>query len=163
MAALEDIVEGLAPRLLRYCLGRCGDAGTAEEAAQDGLAALVQRWRRHGPPDSPEAFAFAVARRRLGRATFRQRLLAPLDVLSGRADVGPNPERNASGREEFGKMLEALRGLPQIERDALLLVAAAELSLAEAAAVTGSTVGAVKMRVHRARKHLMRELEGVTL
>jgi RNA polymerase sigma-70 factor (ECF subfamily) len=154
VAALDEIVEEIAPRLLRFCLGCCGDVATAEEAAQDGLAALVQRWRRHGPPDSPQAFAFTVARRRLGRAKFRQRFLAPLEVLSGRADAGPNPEQTTSGREELGKMLQALREISEIEREALLLVAAAELSLAEAAAVTGSTVGAVKMRVHRARRHL---------
>jgi len=52
---LESEVEEIAPRLLRYCLGEIGDRGLAEEAAQEGLTALVQRWRRQGPPESPAA------------------------------------------------------------------------------------------------------------
>jgi hypothetical protein len=36
----------------------------AEDIAHDALTGLVRRWRNHGPPDSPEAFAFAIAKRR---------------------------------------------------------------------------------------------------
>jgi len=65
---LEDVVTVLAPRVLRYCLGRVGEVGLAEEVAQDALVALVRRWRWRGAPESPEAFVFAVARRRAFRA-----------------------------------------------------------------------------------------------
>ena len=116
MMTLEEVVEELAPRLLRYCRGSCDDAGMAEEAAQDGLAALVQRWRRHGPPESPEAFAFTVARRRLRRGIFRRRLLAPMELVMDRSDSAPNPEVTAGDRVEVGQVLMALNSLPEIER-----------------------------------------------
>lgn len=38
---LITVVEALAPGLLRYCLGRSGNAALAEGAAQEALAALV--------------------------------------------------------------------------------------------------------------------------
>ena len=76
---LETVVRQLAPGLLRYCAARTRDRGLAEEIAQEALAALVQRWRRHGAPDSPEAFAFAVARRRSMRALLRRRMWVPLE------------------------------------------------------------------------------------
>lgn len=174
---LDATVEALAPRLLRFCLGRTGSPEAAEEAAQDALAALVGRWRRHGPPESPAAFVFAVARRRAWRAAVRRRLLLPLAALADGhrvrgaavAEAGPAPvpfqakepdlERRAVARDEAVRTLAALRRLPARDREALLLVAAGELGTEEAARVVGVSRSAFKMRVHRARKRLSELLE----
>jgi RNA polymerase sigma-70 factor (ECF subfamily) len=156
---LETAVRELAPQLLRYSLGRTGDVSLAEEVAQDALAALVQRWRRAGPPDCPAAFAFAVARRRAGRLMLQRRLLEPLHaLLDGRSPL-PDPERRATLRTELGRTLAALRRLPAKDREALLLVGAGDLGATEGAHVLGITVSALKMRVHRARKRLRELLE----
>jgi len=170
---LEATVAELAPRVLRYCLGRVGVADVAEEVAQDALAALVSRWRRHGPPESPEAFVFAVARRRAFRAGVRRRLLLPLAFLGdghgpGRssetakalvAEASPGLEERAVARGELALTLAALRRLRARDREALLLVAAGGLATAEAARVAGVSPGAFKMRVHRARRRLTELLE----
>jgi RNA polymerase sigma factor (sigma-70 family) len=156
---LETAVRELAPQLLRYSLGRTGDASLAEEVAQDALAALVQRWRRSGAPDCPAAFAFAVARRRAGRLMLQRRLLEPLTaLLDGRSPL-PDPERSATLRTELGRTLRALRRLPGRDREALLLVGAGDLGPTEGARVLGISVSALKMRVHRARQRLLRLLE----
>ena len=156
---LEATVRELAPQLLRFCLGQTGDAAMAEEAAQEALTALVQRWRRHGPPDCPAAFAFAIARRRALRLSFQRRLLLPIQILlEGRSPL-PDPEEQAAGRTELGRTLAAMRRLPGRDREALLLVAAGELGLAESARVLGISLSALKMRVHRARKRLQQLLE----
>ena len=60
---LDAAVAALAPRLVAYATGRTGCRSTGEDVAQDALTALVVRWRRHGLPESPEAFAFAIAKR----------------------------------------------------------------------------------------------------
>src|SRR3954465_13407466 len=57
---LDAAVAVLAPRLVAYATGRTGCRTTGEDVAQDALTALVVRWKRHGPPESPEAFAFAI-------------------------------------------------------------------------------------------------------
>jgi RNA polymerase sigma-70 factor (ECF subfamily) len=151
---LEETLLDLAPRLLRYGLARSGDQALAEEAAQDGLAALARRWRRSGPPDQPGSFAFAVTRRRLFRALARRRLLMPLAALAnghGRL-AEADPERRALSRADLQRTLAAIRGLPRHEREALLLVAVGELSSDAAAALAGVSRSALKMRVLRARR-----------
>lgn len=156
---LETAVKELAPQLLRYSLGKTGDAGLAEEVAQDALAALVQRWRRYGPPECPAAFAFAVARRRAGRLNFQRRLLEPLnDLLDGHSPL-PGPEERATLRTDLGRTLAALRRLSGLDREALLLVSVADLGPTVGARVLGISVSALKMRVHRARKRLLQLLE----
>ncbi len=159
---LEATVNELAPQLLRYCLGQTRDMALAEEVAQDALTALVQRWRRQGPPECPAAFAFAIARRRAFRLTFQRRLLQPLHALldghSARSEA-PDPETRAATRTELGRTLVALRRLSGKDREALLLAAAGELGLGETARVLGISLSALKMRIHRARKRLQQLLE----
>lgn len=157
---LDEVVSVLAPRVLRYCLGRVGEAGAAEEVAQEALAALVRRWRGRGAPESPEAFVFAVARRRAFRASVRRRLLVPLTALKGASRLAePGVEERAVARDELARTLAALRRLPGRDREALLLAAAGELPTGEAARVLGISPSAFKMRLHRARRRLAELLE----
>ncbi len=151
---MEEVVAGLAPRLLAYCTGRVGCHALAEEAAQDALSALVERWRRHGPPENPAAFAFAIARRRAGRAAFRRALLRPLETLAGSASNAPGPAELLERSEEVETLRRALGRLSAKDREILLLVAAGELSYGEVAGVLGLSLSAVKMRISRARQRL---------
>ena len=124
-----------------------------EDVAQEALSALVARWRRFGPPESPEAFVFAVARRRAVRMVTRRALMMPLDLLRGsraaRTGVDAFERRN-----ELRIVIGAIRRLRPADREVLLLRAAGELSLEEIAAVTHASAAAVKMRIHRARQRL---------
>jgi DNA-directed RNA polymerase specialized sigma24 family protein len=43
---LDNVVRDLAPRLYRYALGRIGDAGLAEDVAQESLIALGRQPRQ---------------------------------------------------------------------------------------------------------------------
>ena len=76
-----------------YALARTGCRGMAEDVAQDALTALVPRWHTSGPPESPDAYAFAIARRRAGRALVRRALLAPVDVLRDAVHGAPDAEQ----------------------------------------------------------------------
>lgn len=156
---LDGTVSELAPRLLRYLVARLGDASLAEEIAQESLTALVRCWRNGGAPESAEAFVFAVARRRLGRAVWRRRLWVPIERAVGFRDSRPSPESHAVVRSEAARVRAALAKLAPPDREAILLVAVGEMSMAEAAAVLGVSVSAVKMRVHRARARLAALLE----
>jgi RNA polymerase sigma-70 factor (ECF subfamily) len=155
--SLEEIAENLAPRLLRFTRGMLGNRPAAEEAAQAALLALVERWRRHGPPAVPAAFAFAVARRRAARERWRHRLLDPLGAWRERDE--PRVEALATQRLEAVRALRELASLTSREREALLLVAVGELSTEAAARVLGISQSAFKMRVSRARQRLRARLE----
>ena len=151
---LEQAVGDLTPRLLRYCKARTGSAALAEDVAHDALVALVRRWRRHGPPESIEAYVFAIARRRAGRVVLRQQLLVPIEHLRGRADGRRNPEHLAIGKSERDATLAAIGRLPSRDREALLLVAVAGLDTATASRSLGISSAAFKVRTFRARRRL---------
>jgi RNA polymerase sigma-70 factor (ECF subfamily) len=151
---LDAAAAALAPRLIAYALARTGCRATAEDIAQEALVALVRRWRRHGAPDSLEAFVFTIAKRRAGRANARRMLLAPLDALWSTAGPAPSSEQRAVDRSELNVVLSALAKLPRADREALLLRAAGELGFDEIAAITKTTPAAVKMRISRARRRL---------
>jgi RNA polymerase sigma-70 factor (ECF subfamily) len=53
---------------------------------------------------------------------------------------------------------EAVRGLPLLQREVLILAEYEELSLEEIARAVESEVGTVKSRLHRARENLRRML-----
>ena len=156
---LDATVRDLAPRVLQYCRARTGDAGLAEEVAQESLTALVRRWRRLGPPDSPAAFVFAIARRRAGRAAARRRLWAPIEELLGARDGRPTPEEQALASSRRVRFVRCLARLPRRDREALLLVAAGGLGTNDAAAALGISPSALKMRTLRARSRLRVVLE----
>lgn len=156
---LDVKVAELAPRVLRYAAAHLGDTSLAEEVAQDSLAALVRRCRNGGPPDSAEAFVFAIARRRLGRAAWRRRLWAPLEHAFGAQDPAATPEASVIAQAEKDLVRSMLARLGRRDREAILMVALGELSMKEAAAALGLSLSAVKMRISRARARLRSLLE----
>ena len=151
---LEAAAAALAPRLLAYALARTGCRATAEDIAQDALTALVRRWRGSGPPSSPDAYVFAIAKRRAGRAVARRALTAPLDAVRRVARDERGIEQAYQDRAELTTVLSALRALSRPDREALLLRLVGELPFDEVAVVMGTTPAAVKMRVSRARRRL---------
>lgn len=159
---LAEALQMLAPRLIAYGVARTGSLPNGEDMAQEVLLALIRRWQRLGPPTSPAAFVFAIAKRRVGRMLARRALLLPLDVLRGREARGPTVEDAYITRTELRETLTDLQALPRRDREALLLRAIGELSYEEIASVCGSSVAAVKMRVSRARRRLSELQEEAT-
>jgi RNA polymerase sigma factor (sigma-70 family) len=155
--SLDDVVRDLAPKLLGYCRLETDDPSLAEEIAQDTLTALVQRWRRYGPPDSPAAFVFAIARRRSARAMVRRRLWRPLEAVLGLRDGRANPEQEAVKSGERARVARGLSRLRTSDRQMLLLLTVWDLSMEQAASTLGISLSATKMRALRARQRL-REL-----
>ena len=151
---LEAAVSELAPRVLRYCVGYMGDRSLGEDIAQESLAALVKAWRTSGPPRSPDAFVFAVAKRRARRALFQRRLLLPVEYLLNHRQRGPDPEWAAIEKDQRIRLLSAIRRLPPAEREAVLLVIGDGQKLHEAAEMSGVSLSAMKMRLSRARQRL---------
>jgi len=156
---LETTIRELAPGLLRYCRARMRDLSLAEEIAQDSLVALVQRWRGSGPPNSPEAFVFAIARRRAGRVLRRRSLWLPLQLLAGARDHAPDPEATAVSRSDCTILHRALDRLGSRDREVLLVTALGGLKASDAAQALGISESALKMRTMRARHRLAAILE----
>lgn len=130
-------------------------ARTDREAAVDALARTFEiAWRRLSDvPEEPRPWLFGVARRVLAdqrRAAGRQETLVERIGETLRESADDHAE-TLGGREA---VLAALSELGPVEREGLLLVAWDGLSLREAAGVLGCSVGALAVRVHRARRRL---------
>jgi RNA polymerase sigma factor (sigma-70 family) len=156
---LERALADLAPNLLRFCTGLTRDAAEGEELAQEALVALVRYWRAKGPPESPAAFAYTVARRQAARLTRRLMRLLPLELIESRPAPDLDPETLSSKRQKFRAALKALGALSVRDREALLLAMDEEVSVEGGAHVLGISPSAFKMRVHRARQRLAECLE----
>jgi RNA polymerase sigma-70 factor (ECF subfamily) len=152
---LEAALRDLAPRVIRYCTGHMGDPSLGEEIAQESLAALAKSWLTSGSPTNPDAFVFAIAKRRVRRALFRRSLLLPLEHLLNHRHPGPDPERAAIANDQRTRLRSAIRRLPHAEREALLLVISGGQTVHEAAVATGISNSAMKMRLMRARQRLL--------
>ncbi|GLX04701.1 DUF6596 domain-containing protein [Microbispora sp. NBRC 16548] len=61
----EDLLRGLAPRVLGALVRRYGHFDTAEDAVQEALLAAAVRWPEDGLPDNPLGWLVTVAARRL--------------------------------------------------------------------------------------------------
>jgi RNA polymerase sigma-70 factor (ECF subfamily) len=141
--------------LLRYAARRV-DLESAHEIVADTFVVV---WRRIDdvPTDQPRAWLFGVARRVLSnelRSEDRRRRLAdrvrattPAHVLEV-ADVA----QYIADRDTVQSLLASL---PPAEREALELTEWDGLSPSEAAHVVGCSAGAFRVRLYRARRHLI--------
>lgn len=69
-----------------------------------------------------------------------------------------NPEENVLRRERERKLIKALRNLPEIFREAVVLCDIENLSYEEIASVLEINIGTVKSRIARGREELRRKL-----
>ncbi|HTH52216.1 MAG TPA: sigma-70 family RNA polymerase sigma factor [Pyrinomonadaceae bacterium] len=75
------------------------------------------------------------------------------------ADRSETPEESALAREREAKLGEALAGLKDIYREAIVLCDIEGLSYEETATALGTNIGTVKSRISRGREELRRRLK----
>ena len=139
-AGLEDLFRVHWPLVYGFLARRTGDPVLAEELAQETFYRATRAflgWRG----GSASAWLLAIARNALIDEVRRGRRLEPLPELL----VDPG----AGG--EGGLVADTLRELPVPQRRLLELVYVYGYSHAEVAMITGSSEGAVKTGVWRAR------------
>ena len=141
--------------VMAYLRRRTDEASASDAAAETFLTA----WRRLEVAVDvglPWLYRTAGLLLRNGeRARRRQdRLSSKLAALPGPAPP-PDP---ATALARHAEVLEALRTLPEDDRELLLLVTWEDLDIRAAAAATGRSPGATAVRLHRARRKLRRVL-----
>lgn len=151
MADSEDFDEfyrGTSPRLLRYAYAMSGDIHAAQDLVQEAYVRAWQRWAKVSRYDQTEAWLRMVVAR---LATDRWRRIG---VRRRAAAAQAPPDPVAPPSEATVLLVTALRTLPEAQRRALVLYYLLDLSIAEVATETGTSVGTVKSWLSRGRAAL---------
>ncbi|ROO90789.1 RNA polymerase sigma-70 factor (ECF subfamily) [Actinocorallia herbida] len=141
-----------------YAVSR-GGRSVAEEVVSETFAIA---WRRFASlPDPPLPWLLGIARNVL-REGYRAELKRERFVAELRERATPPQADVAEDVAERQAALRALATLPEDERELLVLVAWHGLSPRAAAKVIGCSPATLRVRLHRARRRLQRELERPT-
>lgn len=144
--------------LLAYAVRR---TNRPEDAADVVAETYLIAWRKlNSLPTGGEArlWLFGVARNVVLRGASREHAL---QTLVDRLALGLHDMRSTTELADGQlppRLRAALEGLPVQQREVLLLTAWEGLTPREVAAVTGAPVNLVRVRLHRARSRLRREL-----
>lgn len=151
--AFAELIAAQYERIYRTAWRWCGHRQDAEDIAQDVCVKIGQAI---GGFDGRSAFSSWVYRITLNAVRDWQRAGARRGRYA-EAYAEISPSEHAADQEEAAtnrQMWTAVRGLPEKQRDAVLLVYAEELSHAEAAAIMGIKEATVSFHVFEARKTL---------
>lgn len=161
MSPAHDALVALIPRLRRYARMLCADRAAADDLVQDTLERACARLGQWRPGSDLRAWTFTIMHNLFVSETRRPRyrLEAAQDTLpEGEPghDAAPDP---SAGWADALDLERALRSLPQVQRQVLLLVAFEDLSYDQVATVVGVPTGTVMSRLSRARARLRELLE----
>lgn len=162
---LRDITPRVRAMIARR---RGGSAGVdVEDLVQDVLLSVHVARASYDPRRPFLPWLMAIVRNRLADSARRHARKTVHEVQVEDLDVtffGPSP--NITSRVDDGPALkEAIAALSPGQREAIELLKLRELSLKEAAAKTGLSIGALKVATHRAiialrRKLIARDVHG---
>lgn len=171
-AALERLLMTAQDVAYRFSRSVCGGPADAEDVMQDALLKTFRYVRRIRDPHAFRTWLYRTVRnaclmKRRRKAGEPARVLSIDDVLPG-ADgrvgaavpaAGRSPEALAANSALRRRLGRALRALPPNYRAIVFLRDMEGLSTKDVAGVLNISESSVKMRLHRARLFLRKQLE----
>ena len=148
---LENLYGQMGPALLAYFRQHRVLASVAEDLLQDTFVRAIRGWDRLRESVSPRAYLFGIARNVCCDALRRYR---PGEELASEPAAPHAPVED----ERLETMRAAIAGLPDQQRETLLLKLRHELTYLEIAEVLGVPIGTVRSRLHLAIAHLKLQL-----
>lgn len=156
--------------VLSFGIKVCGHREDAEDTAQEVLVRALPHLARIEDPQALSAWLYTAAKNRCWqgrrRATYRK-AVALEDLLPGEselnalrlADRAASPEDQALTRQDHERLHHAVLSLPSEYRIVLVLHDMEELDTDLVAQILSLRPGTVRVRLHRARLLLRRELD----
>ncbi len=151
-------LEALHDQTYGWALSRCGyDHAAAEDLVQQAYVELLSGSARFEQKSSLKTFVFSVVQN-LARGRFR-RLAARLRLVTSQKALAENPVTEVELPRDNQGVWGAVKALPERQRDIIELVFCRDLTIEEAAAVMGVTVGTGRQHYDRAKKALRARLQ----
>jgi RNA polymerase sigma-70 factor (ECF subfamily) len=171
-ANVEQALELLQNTVFSFSMTVCGHREDAEDTMQEVLLKAIPYLARFDSPKALTTWLYTVARNRCWMSR-RKSKFAPkehlsleelmpdameLDHLGAIADKGPSPERSAIANQDSKQLQQAILKVPPPYRLVLVLHDVEELSTDEIARILNLKEGNVRVRLHRARLFIRKEL-----
>jgi RNA polymerase sigma-70 factor (ECF subfamily) len=150
-AELVDRYSGLAYRVALRVVGNHHDA---EDVAQEALVAAWQQLPNFRAQSSFSTWLYRIVTHRALNRVQRQHPSNSLDVIGDVADACAGPAVRLERDLMKDAVTDAIQALPPAQRITVVLHHLEGLSYAEVAAVTDSSVAAVRSHLFRARRTL---------
>ncbi len=150
------LVRRYQDRYARYATRMLGSVDAAEDAVQDALVRAYDQLARCRDPNNFAGWFFLILRNRCFAERRRDQRFAVLDEVP-EVPAEENTEASLERSERRRGIERALQTLTPEQREVFVLKHMEELSYEEIAGRVGTTVAALKMRMHRAYDRL-REL-----
>jgi RNA polymerase sigma factor (sigma-70 family) len=158
-AAYEALLRDCVPVIQAVARRQRVPPDQVDDVVQDVLLSIHRARQTYDPARSFTAWLQVIAERRAIdhlRRLSRQRLRevhAPIDY-DAHVDSTADPSRSVQHADGAARVDRALKSLPDRQREAVNALILDEQSVAEAAASTQRTPGALKVNLHRALKAL---------
>lgn len=153
-AAFAELFDHFAPRVKGFLMKSGADSTLAEECTQDVMAALWQKSHQFDPSRASVAtWIFTIARNRKIDLLRRQRRPEPEDLPWG-PEAEPDQEDIISLQQETEILGDALKSLPEAQRELIDKAYFGDLTHSEIAAETGLPLGTIKSRIRLALDRL---------
>jgi RNA polymerase sigma-70 factor (ECF subfamily) len=141
----------------RYAVVSCGDADLAADAMQEACIRAYDALATCRQPDRFGAWFFRILRNQCHNQRSRHRMHVPLEEVTATASARADSRLE---HEDLRDRIErALHHLSPEQREAFVLRHVDGRGYAEMAALLGEREDRLRMRVHRAREAVRRELE----
>lgn len=165
--AFRELYALVAPRLLGYLLKMTRERALAEDLLQQTFLKVHRARQAYVRGADPLPWIYSIAHRTfIDAARKHKRAVVRVGEVEDLPEVpagltGESAERRDEDRadpELVSAALDALAELPDQQREAVVLTKLDGRSVAEAAAIAGTTTGAMKVRAHRGYEALRRLL-----
>jgi RNA polymerase sigma-70 factor (ECF subfamily) len=157
-SAFADLFRHFAPRVKAFLLKSGASETLAEECTQEVMATLWHKAHLFDPSRASVAtWIFTIARNRKIDMIRKTRRPEPEDLPWG-PESGPDQEEALVLQQESDKLGDALRRLPEKQRELVEKAYFGELSHSEIAAQTGLPLGTIKSRIRLALERLRYEM-----
>jgi RNA polymerase sigma-70 factor (ECF subfamily) len=162
--AYQRLLFAIAPRLRAIIAKRVSDPDRAEDVVQEVLLSIHKNRHTYDPSLPFGPWMGTIAKRRIMDWLRKHYRSAAQEVLVDEypetflTDGANAVEEDALAFDDLGQLRQALDRLPSGQRQAVELLKLKEMSLKEASEVSGMSIAALKVAMHRALKSLRADM-----